>query len=267
VDSREYPDPGLSRSGLVNGVRVDGLGISEVVHSVLEWTNSDSPHLAVGVNAHLCNQAAVDHALRDRVNAADLAYADGQSVVWAANALGIKVPERVATTDLVFPLVDACAREGKKLFLFGGKPGVAAAAADRLTSYAPGLRVRAHDGYLPAARMGEVIDSIQGHQTDVLLVGLGDPLQQEWVATYRDRLRVPAILTCGGLFDWTSGHMRRAPKWMIRAGLEWLWRLRLEPSRLAERYLVGNPLFMWRFVQTFASVRSQNLKHRIKSHT
>jgi N-acetylglucosaminyldiphosphoundecaprenol N-acetyl-beta-D-mannosaminyltransferase len=235
----------LARPEVVN-VPVDPLSMADVVDTVLGWTDSRSVHTAVGVNAAVCNLASRDAAFRELVHDADLAYADGQSVVWAARALGTHVPERVATTDLVYPLVRACAEQGKRVYLYGGRPEVIEAAAIRLRAYAPKLELRFHHGFEPQSHIGAVLDEINDFGTDVLLVGLGDPLQQEWIARHRDRLTVPAILTCGGLFDWTSGSRRRAPSWMIIAGLEWLWRLILEPRRLARRYLVGNPEFLAR---------------------
>lgn len=241
--------------GSVVGVPLDPLTTSELVSLLMSWTEQPGPRVAVGVNAHVCNLASTDSRFRERMLAADVCYADGQSVVWAGRMLGVPVPERIATTDLVFPLVAECARQGKRVFLYGAAPGVADAAAARLRSTAPELQVAASHGFVPADRMGEVIDSIRSHRTDVLLVGLGDPLQQEWIADHRDELGVPVILSCGGLFDWTSGKRRRAPAWMISTGLEWLWRLLIEPKRLARRYLVGNPAFVARVVREYVSRR------------
>lgn len=233
--------------GMVVGVRVDPVSMDAAVSTILDWTaDRQSPRVAIGVNAHVCNLASSDIQFRRHIEAADLSYADGQSIVWAARLLGIPVEERVATTDLVHPLMAACAAAGKRVFLFGGKPGVAQLAAERLLAENPGLSIRTNDGYVKPDEMGSLLESIAGHRTDVLLVGLGDPLQQEWIARHRDRLDVAAILSCGGLFDWISGQNKRAPRWMIRAGLEWLWRLIIEPRRLARRYLVGNPAFLAR---------------------
>lgn len=241
--------------GSVLQVPVDELSQDDVVRTLLEWTGSAQPRVAVGINANVCNLAARDHTFRDRLSAVDLCYADGQSIVWAGRALGVAVPERVATTDLVYPLAAECARQGKRMFLFGAAPGIAEQAGAKLAERAPGLQVATCDGFVPAERMDEVLERIRSHRTDVLLVGLGDPLQQEWIAKHRATLGVPVILSCGGLFDWTSGSHRRAPRWMIRAGLEWLWRLIIEPRRLAKRYLLGNPAFMARFVAEY-------LRHR-----
>lgn len=230
-----------------------------IVNRVVEWTNTGVCHVAVGVNADVCNRAATEPSFRAQVNSADLAYADGQSVVWAGRALGLSIPERVATTDLIYPLMVACASLNKRVFLFGGAPGVADDAAKQLRILSPGLQIDVHDGYLPTERMGELVELVRSRRPDVLLVGLGDPLQQAWVARYREHLEVPAILTCGGLFDWTSGRMRRAPRWFITLGLEWLWRLRLEPRRLARRYLVGNPMFVLRFIRSYIRLRVVSL--------
>lgn len=242
---RPAPAP---RSHDVNvvGVPVNGLSMTELVQTIMGWTETEGMKVAVGVNANVCNLAASDASFRQILLSADLDYPDGQSIVWAARALGADVPERVATTDLINPLVSECALRGKKIYLFGAAPGVAARAGERLAERAPGLQYRARDGFVSEADMPALIAEIAAYDPDILLVGLGDPLQQAWVADHRTELHVPAVLTCGGLFDWVSGSNRRAPQWMIGAGLEWLWRLILEPRRLARRYLAGNPVFLGR---------------------
>jgi len=109
--------------------------------------------------------------------------------------------------------------------------------------------VEASHGYVPEQGWGDLVRRINDFSTDILLVGLGDPWQQEWVERHRDQLDVPVILTCGGLLDWTSGKNPRPPQWMVTAGLEWLWRVLIEPRRLAGRYLLGNPAFVLRVVR------------------
>ena len=237
--------------GTVVGVPVAAVTAEEIVDIVLGWAagTRHRPRVAVGVNAHVCNLAATDATFRADVGAADLAYADGQSVVWAARLLGTRVPERVATTDLVYPLAERSEAERRSWFFFGGRPGVAEHAAARLRSQHPALRIETSDGYVGAEGTDALVARINAARVDLLFVGLGDPLQQRWIAENRHRLQVAAILSCGGLFDWTSGANRRAPQWMIRAGLEWLWRLIIEPRRLARRYLVGNPAFVWRVLR------------------
>ena len=240
---RELP---ARRRAVVVGVHVDALTMDQIVAKILGWTDSTTMHVAVGVNAHVCNLAASDRVLGGDLAATDLNYADGQSVVWAARCLGLAIPERVATTDLIYPLAAECARLGKKIFLYGGKPGVAQQAAAVLTATAPGLLTDSRDGYVPDQETARLIREINASGASILLVGLGDPLQQRWVSLHRGELTVPVVLTCGGLFDHTSGAHRRAPAWLIASGLEWFWRLLLEPKRLARRYLLGNPAFLLR---------------------
>jgi N-acetylglucosaminyldiphosphoundecaprenol N-acetyl-beta-D-mannosaminyltransferase len=246
---------------IVVGVPVDAISMDDVVRTILAWTAQKETRVGVGVNANVCNLAASDRRFRANLAAADLAYADGQSVVWAARLLGHAVPERIATTDLIHPLADACVASHKKIYLFGGEPGIAAKAATRLTELHPGLSLVSHDGYVAEERMPDLIREINQSGADVLLVGLGDPLQQQWIADHRSALAAHAVLSCGGLFDWVSGSNRRAPAWMISAGLEWLWRLMLEPRRLGRRYLVGNPAFLARLALALVRQRPTRARH------
>ncbi|PPL19883.1 WecB/TagA/CpsF family glycosyltransferase [Microterricola pindariensis] len=239
----------------VLGVSIDPLSQDELVDAILAWTDPLTPRVATGVNAAVCNLAASNTEFAADLAEVELRYADGQSIVWAARLLGFRIPERVATTDLIYPLAARAAASGTRLFLFGGKPGVAERAAERLLTDAPGLLVECSDGYVSAAETEALIARINAYRPGILLVGLGDPLQQRWVAEHRRRLAVPAILTCGGLFDWTSGDNPRAPGWMLSAGLEWLWRLLIEPRRLGARYLLGNPAFLFRLARQMVSSR------------
>jgi N-acetylglucosaminyldiphosphoundecaprenol N-acetyl-beta-D-mannosaminyltransferase len=198
----------------------------------------------MGINAHVCNMVARSSTFDSLVREVDVRYPDGQSIVWAARLLGATCGERVATTDFAGPLAVRCAAEGKRMFLFGGHPGVASEAAERLRAVAPDLEVACSHGYVSDEEMADLVARINEFDPHVLFVGLGDPFQQEWVATYRSELKVPAILTCGGLFDWLSGRNRRPPDLWVRCGMEWAWRVRLEPRRLAPRYFVGNPRFV-----------------------
>lgn len=232
--------------------RVDVLGVPVALVDqeawlavIASWIEMRTQGLAVGVNAALRNQVVDKPRLARALMAADLAYPDGQSVVWALRVLGWPSKERLATTEMVHPLCEMLADAGHSAFLFGGAPGTAQAAADELVRLHPGFTVAGTEhGFIPQKSHSDLVSRINGSGARVLLVGLGDPLQQYWVQEHRDELTVDAILTCGGLFDWLSGKHRRPPNWMVGAGLEWLWRLALEPRRLARRYLLGNPRFV-----------------------
>ncbi|MBW9210763.1 WecB/TagA/CpsF family glycosyltransferase [Mumia sp. zg.B21] len=236
---------GMPPRASVCGVPVDAVSTDDAIRTIVAWTDGVDARVAVGVNANVAYLAGRDDAFRGDVWRADLAYADGQSVVWAGRLLGAALTERLATTDLIHPLAQAMV-EGKRqrLYLYGGAPGVAEAAAAELRYRYPGLETCVTHGYVHDDEA--IVRSINDFAPHVLLVGLGDPLQQRWVHGHRATLSVGAILTCGGLFDWLSGNNQRAPRWMIASGLEWLWRIRLEPRRLARRYLVGNTWFLAR---------------------
>jgi N-acetylglucosaminyldiphosphoundecaprenol N-acetyl-beta-D-mannosaminyltransferase len=241
---RDDSNPPATRAPFLDIV-IDPLSTTEVVDVVQHAVENRDRVVGVGVNADVVNKAARDADVRNAVLGSSLAYADGQSVVWAARLLGIDVPERVATTDLIWPLAQRCAERGFAMFFYGAAPGVAARAAQRLTEHFPGLRIAVADGYTDS----DVVAAVNQSAADVLLVGLGDPLQQRWVTQHLDELATPVVLTCGGLFDWVSGDRRRPPPWMVTVGLEWVWRLLLEPRRLFVRYVVGNPSFVFRVVR------------------
>lgn len=229
-------------SVLVTGVPVDPFTERSLTDALVGWAREPGVHVAVGVNAHVCNLARRDPELREFLAHA-VTYADGQSVVWAARLLGGELPERLATTDLALPVIRAAAAAGVPVYFLGAVAGVAEAAAERMRAQAPRVRLRAHHGYFSEDETERVLADIAQHGTGILFVGMGDPQQERWVQRHIDRLP-SVVLTCGGLFDWLSGANRRAPRWLIRGGLEWFWRLCLEPRRLAKRYLVGNPAFI-----------------------
>lgn len=236
------PTSVVAGSVIVAGTRVDAFTEQSLVDTVLRMATTDGVDVAVGINAHVCNLARRDARMASFL-AGSTTYADGQSVVWASRMLGGEMPERLATTDLAAPILTAAADAGVPVYFLGAADGIAEAAASRLRASIPGLQLRTHHGYIGNGSIDAVLDDIAAHGTGILFVGMGDPVQQYWIEDHRGRLPA-AVLTCGGLFDWLSGSNRRAPEWMIRAGLEWLWRLMIEPRRLAKRYLLGNPSFM-----------------------
>lgn len=226
----------------VAGIPVGDFTQSSLVSRIMSMAQSGGVEVAVGVNAYVCTMARPDETFRELVSKS-VTYADGQSVVWAGRLLGGTMPERLATTDIAEPILEAAAAKSIPVFFLGAAPGVAEAAAQKLRHRISGLSLRTHHGYFSKDETAKVLRDIKEHRTGILFVGMGDPVQQLWIAENRDQLP-PAVLTCGGLFDWLSGANRRAPRWMISAGLEWLWRLYLEPGRVWRRYILGNPVFI-----------------------
>ena len=191
---------------------------------------------------------------RDFLNRADLVRLEGEGLRWGARILGHETPARLVFADWVWDLAAVAAERGFTFFLLGARPGVAEKAADRLRERYPDLRVvGVHHGYFDktagSAENEAVIAQINAVKPNILFVGFGMPLQERWLKENWDRLDVNVAFTCGAMFDYVSGELRRAPKWMNDHGLEWLGRLIIEPRRLWRRYLVGNPLFMWRVLK------------------
>ena len=197
------------------------------------------------VNAHCVNVAYRDASYRRALRVSDMLLPDGIGIELAARMSGAIRPENLNGTDL-FPLIcERAAIEGTGLFLLGGMPGVADGAAAWACGQYPSLRIRGtHDGFFTAGEEDALVERINASGAGILLVGLGVPLQEEWLARNRARLDVPVVMGVGGLFDYYSGRIARAPKMVRDLRAEWAWRLAMEPRRMAGRYLVGNAVFL-----------------------
>jgi N-acetylglucosaminyldiphosphoundecaprenol N-acetyl-beta-D-mannosaminyltransferase len=202
-------------------------------------------------NVHVLNTAWADPDLCAILNHADLVYCDGAGVALGARLLGHRLPGRTTGADWIEPLCQACAQQGLLLYFLGGQPGVAERAARRLQARHPGLRVAgAHHGYLADPQVCQAaVAAVNAARPDILLVGMGTPTQEKWIAAHRAELRVPVVWAVGALFDFVAGVQPRGPRWMLDNGLEWLYRLWSDPRRLWHRYLIGNPLFVARVLR------------------
>jgi N-acetylglucosaminyldiphosphoundecaprenol N-acetyl-beta-D-mannosaminyltransferase len=201
------------------------------------------------VNAHVLNQSREDPHLRDALEAADLIYCDGYGVRLAARALDAPVPHRMTGADWVWDLAALCEAQGASIYLLGSEPMVAGRAADRLRRRFPRLRVAgSHHGYfdLGSPHADRVVEDVNARRPDIVLVGMGSPKQELWVRGTAARLDAGVVWTVGALFDYVSGRVPRAPAWLADNGLEWIFRLAVEPQRMWRRYLVGNPQFLTR---------------------
>jgi N-acetylglucosaminyldiphosphoundecaprenol N-acetyl-beta-D-mannosaminyltransferase len=223
------------------GVPIDGVTMEEatdeIVRLVRVGRERGTWHQVTTVNLDFVTNAVHDADLLRILQRAALNLADGMPIVWAARALGAPLPARIAGVDLVDALV---ARAGLSIYLLGAGPGVAAAAARRLTARYPGAAVLHSSGDLRIADVTDtdsaVLAEIQRADPDILCVALGNPKQERWIEQHGGRLGVPVLIGIGGTLDLIVGHRRRAPAWMQRAGLEWIARAAQEPARLLPRY-------------------------------
>ncbi|SFE00783.1 WecB/TagA/CpsF family glycosyltransferase [Roseivivax sediminis] len=199
------------------------------------------------LNAHCANVAARDAAYHDALATADMVLPDGVGVEIAARLTGDNITENLNGTDFTPKLMARAAARGLSVYLLGGRPGVADAAARRLCLDHPGLRVvGTRDGYEGLADSAAAIAAINAARPDILLVALGVPMQDRWLADNARRLGARITMGVGALFDFLAGRVARAPQIVRRARAEWAWRLAMEPRRMAGRYLVGNATFLAR---------------------
>ena len=203
---------------------------------------------------------AESHAgLRDAYAAADLSVADGQWVVWASRLLGTPLPEKISGSDLLLPLARAAGQKGRSIFLLGGAPGIAEEAARRLEKEGAlicGLESPRIDLAEP---QDALVARIAGARPSLVLVALGCPKQELWIHRHRARLRPAVLVGIGATLDFLAGRVRRAPPWVSRTGLEWAFRLALEPRRLARRYLVNDPKFLGILLRTLRESRVRRM--------
>ena len=229
------------------GCGIDPLRQDEVLRWCFETCRSDHrARILLTANASHLVAMQDDAGLRAAARAADLITPDGMSLVWAGRLLGGEIPERVAGIDLLEALLRAAPTKGLRVFLLGAKPAVMERFVAHCRSSYPGIEIAGwRDGYFTAAQHPEVVRQIAEARADILFLGMPSPFKDIWCERHRDAFGVKLIMGVGGSFDVLAGEVPRAPRWMQAAGLEWAWRLWLEPRRLWKRYLVGNSRFLW----------------------
>ena len=235
----------------VLGVGVDPLTVEDLHAEIGRLVRCRGLGLVLNANAHCLNLCYEDPALRAFFNGAEVVFCDGAGVMLAARILGGRIPERITYADWAWQLAAFAAVEGFSLFFLGARPGVAQAAARRLRERHPGLEISGvHHGYFDhsagSPESEAVVEEINAAAPDILLVGLGMPLQEYWLLENWRRLDAGVALTGGAVFDYVSGRLNRGPRLLTDNGFEWLARLLVEPHRLWRRYLIGNPLFLLR---------------------
>jgi len=228
------------------GITMDALTTEAFIRRVIGWAKESSRiHLITYLNAHCINLYFKDAQYAQIVDAADCVYADGQAVIWASRFLRQSLPERVNAGDFFPQFCALCAREHLPIYLLGSYPGVAEKASMKLLKNVSGLQVSGyHSGFFKPEEEPILVRKIREARPAILLIGMGVPRQEQFAAAHRAEWGVPVVWCVGALFEYYAGRTTRAPVWMRRLGLEWLFRLIMEPRRMGKRYVLGNIAFL-----------------------
>ena len=225
------------------GVDVDAVTMAEAVDVVRRAMDTRVGIMVATANAEMLMRATHDEELRRILNASALVVPDGAGTVWAARHLGHAMPERVAGYDLAQELLRCAPAEGRRVYFFGSAPGVAEKAKAKAEQLYPGIEiVGVRNGFYSPADNAAIIAEIRAARPDLLLVALGVPKQEKWIAAHLAELDVPVAIGVGGTLDVMAGVMKRAPHWMQKAKLEWLFRGLMQPKRAGR--LLALPKFV-----------------------
>jgi N-acetylglucosaminyldiphosphoundecaprenol N-acetyl-beta-D-mannosaminyltransferase len=238
----------------VTGLAVDPVDLGQLFDYVVAAARDRSVKRTVGyLNVHVANLAARDALLRRYLNEfCDLVYCDGKGIGWGARLQGLPEPPRMTAADWLPDLMGRFKQEDLRVFVIAGKPGVVDRAVAELDRYIGGLvggldPIGSHDGYVASPeKTASAIEAANAFNADVVLVGMGSPIQEHWVLANRDRLDAPVVWALGATFDYYAGEQARGPAWLRNVGHEWAARLIANPGRLWRRYVLGNPQFLWR---------------------
>lgn len=246
----------MTNIGTINilGVEISTHSLPFLLNFITHTISNQQKAIVAYANVNAINLAQEISWFLDFLNRSDIVFCDGFGVRWAAKLLGEKLPPRYTPPDWIIQLCQSCVQNDFSLFFLGSQPDVARKAASRLLAEFPGLKiVGSHHGYFDKSLGSQenkvVINLINHANPNILIIGFGMPLQERWLIDNWSKINSNIALTGGAVFDYISGNIGRAPRWMTDHGLEWLGRLIIEPRRLWKRYLIGNPHFILRVLR------------------
>jgi len=237
------------------GVKIDHVTMEQAVSRITEMIAQPKPHLVVTANSEMVMMANDDPLLYEIIERADLVVPDGIGVIWASRLLNNALPQRVPGIELMQSLLAESAVHQWRIFLLGAEPGIADQAAQAIRESYPGVNiVGTYHGYFKQnpTEQQHVISMIKASRPDILFIALGVPKQEKWAAAHLGRLGVPVAMGVGGSFQIFAGTVQRAPLWMRRSGLEWLYRLIKQPWRI-KRMLILPRFVFWVFFEKIFS--------------
>jgi N-acetylglucosaminyldiphosphoundecaprenol N-acetyl-beta-D-mannosaminyltransferase len=236
----------------IMGCQIDNLSMEETLQAVENFIKSGRSHQHVVVNVDKLVKASRDEKLRRIINECALINVDGMPVVWASYLLGKPLKERVAGVDLFEELMQRSAAKGWRVFLLGAKEEIVSGVQQLYEERYAGLVVAGYrNGYWKPEEENAVVEQIKAAQADLLFVAISSPKKEHFLGRYQADMRVPFAMGVGGTFDVVTGKVKRAPKWMQKAGLEWFFRFLQEPRRMFGRYFIDDMAFFGLLLKEF----------------
>ncbi len=227
------------------GIKVSKITMTDALSAVSNFIESGVPHMIVTADASMIARAQEDDELKTIINEADLVTPDGSGIIKGARILGTPLIERVSGVDLAKELCRMSAEQGFSIYFLGAEPGIAEAAAENLAKTFPGMKIAGtHDGYFKQDRDAEIAGLVKASGAKALLVAMGIPRQEKFIKRYMQEMGICVAIGVGGSFDVFSGKVKRAPVWIQNHGLEWLYRLIKDPSKISKVSVLPKFLMM-----------------------
>ena len=232
----------------IGQLEIDAVTFAQALDKIAQLVDRGHGGTVFTPNVDHVVKAEHDPQFRRAYSRADLCLADGMPLVWASRFLGSRLPEKVSGSDLVVPLVRLASERRWRTYLLGGGPGVAERAGEKLAREL-GANIVGTDAPIIGSdgadeNSEQTLERLRAASPDLVLVAFGAPKQELWIDRFNDRIRPAVAIGVGGSLDFVAGQVRRAPAWMSRSGLEWLFRLLQEPQRMWRRYLIEDPVFV-----------------------
>jgi N-acetylglucosaminyldiphosphoundecaprenol N-acetyl-beta-D-mannosaminyltransferase len=241
------------------GLKIGNMTMQTAIGMIRQALEEERQSAIFFVNPDCMNKSVADRDYRQALMAADHILPDGIGLVIAGKILGTPLRENINGTDMLPFLSTMAAEQKRSIFLLGGKPGVAEKAGDTIAQNHGVTIAGVMHGYFDReTENAGVIEAINRSNASILLVAFGAPLQEEWIIRHRAELKPAILMGVGGLLDFFSGNIKRAPRWLREIGLEWVYRILQEPGRMWKRYVVGNPLFLYRVMKWKVLDQSSN---------
>ncbi len=235
----------MDRKCVFYNINLDITDLQGVLARCSDFFKSERAQTIFFLNAHCFNTAQKNREYRDAINSSDLLLNDGVGIKIASLLSGLSLRENLNGTDLIPEILKLAAKKNKRVYFLGGLDGVAEKASVNVKRSLPGLDIAgSHTGFFGTDDEKDLIDKIEESGAELLIIGMGVPRQELWAVRNKQLLKKVKIIIAGGaILDFLSGRIKRAPLWLRKVGMEWLYRLYIEPSRMWKRYIPGNFIF------------------------